>query len=173
MEASREQLNAARRSGLKVGAARTLAQLFCLLGGLVLIAVGVLGFFFASGDFATGSNVQGDDFVVFEVNGWHNVVHIATGAFLLLMSPKPQSAALGALTFGVLYIVVSVWGLIDGNNILNAVPVDSWDNGLHVALALAGVVVGLTAGALGLSGRKERQAVEATDPQRGPRRPRV
>ena len=32
-------------------------------------------------------------FIVFEVNGWHNVVHIATGALLLLAAPKGPLAA--------------------------------------------------------------------------------
>jgi len=160
MEASRDQLESARRAGVKVGAARTLAQSFCLLGGLALIAAGILGFPFASGDFGTGEAVQGDDFIVFEVNGWHNVVHIATGAFLVLMSFKPASAAMGALVFGVLYVVVTVWGFIDGSDLINVVPVDSPDNFLHLALAAAGIVVGLAAGAVGMSGRRERQAVQ-------------
>ena len=171
MDASRDQVESARRAGAKTGAARTLAQGFCLLGGLALIAAGILGFPFASGDFGTGEGVQGDDFIVFEVNGWHNVVHIATGAFLVLMSFKAASAAIGALVFGLLYVVVTAWGFIDGSDILEVVPVDSPDNFLHLALAAAGIVVGVTAGALGLSGRRQRQAVEGTAGQgRGPRR---
>ncbi len=175
MEASRNQVEGARRAGVEVGAARTLAQSFCLLGGLALIAAGILGFPFASGDFGTGEAVQGDDFIVFEVNGWHNVVHIASGAFLVLMSFNPASAAVGALAFGLLYVVVTVWGFIDGSDLINVVPVDSPDNFLHLALAAAGIVVGLAAGALGLSGRRERQAVEAgagSRPPRGPGGPR-
>jgi hypothetical protein len=49
-----------------------------------LIAVGVLGIVFGGSGFDAGGDVQGDDFIIFEVNGWHNVVHIATGAFLVV-----------------------------------------------------------------------------------------
>lgn len=40
-----------RQAGVKEGAGRTLAQVSSLVGGLVLIAIGVLGFFFGGNDF--------------------------------------------------------------------------------------------------------------------------
>jgi hypothetical protein len=39
-------------------------------------------------------------FTIFEDNGWHNVAHIATGAFLVVVSVRAAAAAVGALTFG-------------------------------------------------------------------------
>ena len=57
---------------------RTPAQLYSLLFGITLLAVGILGFI-ANSSFGSGSNVQGSDFIIFEVNGWHNLVHIASG----------------------------------------------------------------------------------------------
>lgn len=86
MEAARESEHGAGHQGAKEGAGRALAQAFCLVTGLVLIAVGVLGFFFGGGDFTSGSGVSGAPFIVFEVNGWHNIVRLASGAFLLLMA---------------------------------------------------------------------------------------
>ncbi len=155
MEASGNEAQRARAAGMRAGAARTLAQSFCLVGGLALIAAGILGFFFGGSDFAAGSGVSGKEFIVFEVNGWHNVVHIATGAFLVVMSPKPASAAAGALAFGLAYVVVTVWGFIDGNDVINLVSINAADNWLHLALAVAGIVVGVTAGALGASARRD------------------
>jgi len=152
-----DDLVEAHRAGYRAGAARSLAQTFCLVGGLTLIAAGILGFFFGGSNFDTGADVDGQNFIVFEVNGWHNVVHIATGAFLLLMGLKPASAAIGALAFGVVYAAVTVWGFIDGHDLLQAVVIDDADNWLHAALAAAGIVVGLTAGALGASGRAQRR----------------
>ena len=56
----------------------TPAQLYALWFGVTLLVVGVVGFFVDS-SFDTGGAVQGDELIAFEVNGWHNVVHIASG----------------------------------------------------------------------------------------------
>lgn len=145
----------ARRQGAKEGAGRTLAQGFCLVTGLVLIAVGVLGFFFGGSDFTIGPGVSGENFIVFEVNGWHNVVHIATGAFLLLMAASARTAITGALVFGVVYVAVTVLGFIDGDDLLTLAPVNTADNFLHLALAVAALLIGATAGGLVGSARRE------------------
>ena len=58
---------------------RTPAQIYSLVFGAVLLLAGILGFFADSSFGDLGGNVQGDDLIVFEVNGWHNVVHILSG----------------------------------------------------------------------------------------------
>jgi hypothetical protein len=160
MEASRDLIERALRVGRREGAARTIAQSFCLLIGAGLIAVGVLGFVFGGTGFDVGGDVQGDDLTIFEVNGWHNVVHIATGAFLVVMSMRAAAAAVGALIFGAVYAGIAVWGFADGDDVLNLVATDTDDNWLHVGLAAAGVLVGLLTGALGLSARREHRRLE-------------
>ncbi len=152
MQAS--QPDRARRAGVREGAGRTLAQVSCLVGGAVLIAVGVLGFFFGGSGFATGSGVEGQNFIVFEVNGWHNIVHIATGAFLVLMATTARAAVAGLLIFGVAYLAVTVWGFIDGNDVVNLIPVNPADNWLHVALTAAALLIGLISAGLLSSARK-------------------
>ena len=161
MEASRELIERARRVGRREGAARTIAQSFCLLIGAGLIAVGVLGFVFGGSGFDAGGDVQGDDFIIFEVNGWHNVVHIATGAFLVVMSMRAAAAAIAALVFGLVYAAVAVWGFADGNDVIDLVATDAAANWLHVGLGAFGVLVGLLAGALGVSARREHQRLES------------
>ena len=148
MAAPRQTADQARRSGVKEGAARTLAQTACLAIGATLIAVGVLGFIFGGSNFNAGGTVQGKEFLIFEVNGWHNIVHLATGAFLVLMAAKAKSAVTGLLVFGVVYVVVTVWGFIDGNDIAAIVPVNTADNWLHFALAVAAIAIALSAGGL-------------------------
>ena len=60
------------------------ASLYCLLVGAVLVIAGIIGFFYEA-SFATGDSIRSDDvFGVLSVNGWHNVVHIAIGALLLI-----------------------------------------------------------------------------------------
>ena len=93
--------------------------------------------FIVESAFETSSSVQGDDLIIFEVNGWQNVVHIASGLFLLALMRRRDTARLAALSFGVIYGIVTIIGLIDGNDVLGLFPVNAADNILHVVLTLA------------------------------------
>ena len=152
----RSDFEAGREAGLKEGAARTLAQTAALAIGLGLIAAGVLGFFFGGSNFDTGDAVQGKEFLSLEVNGWHNVVHIASGALLLFASAKAKLAGTMLLVFGIVYAVVTVWGFADGDTVANFIPVNLTDNILHTILAAGSLFVAVTAGALGASARRTR-----------------
>lgn len=121
---------------------RSIAQWFCIVVGATLVLVGLLGFI-ADSSFDTGSSVSGDDLIVFEVNGWHNLVHIASGAFLLAMAGRHSTARTAALAFGAIYAVVTVIGLIDGNDVIGLIPVDAADNVLHILLTIAALGAGL------------------------------
>ena len=128
---------------------RTVAQLFCFALGLALIAAGALGFTVNSTfdeaslafDFE-GDPVSGDLFLGLEVNGWHNVVHIASGAFLVLGGLSRDRAPGVLIAFGVLYAAVTVIGFIDERNILGILPVNTADNFLHAAFAVLGLAIG-------------------------------
>jgi hypothetical protein len=121
---------------------RTPAQLYALLFGAVLLLVGILGFV-ADSSFGTGSDVNGSDFVVFEVNGWHNIVHILSGALGLALWRTPAGARSYALGFGVVYLAVTVWGFVTGDQVLWLIPVDTADNFLHLVISLTGIAAGL------------------------------
>jgi hypothetical protein len=122
---------------------RTPAQLYCLIFGATLVAAGLLGFAFDAG-FDTGSSVDGDKLIgVFEVNGIHNLVHIATGALLLAVAPGRASAKLGAIGFGAVYGLVAIIGIIDGETVLGLIPVNAADNLLHVAIAGLAIASGV------------------------------
>ncbi len=145
---------AAGRNHTKEKIGRTVAQTFCLVFGITLLAVGVLGFIFASTNFNVGDSIQGDEFIVFEVNGWHNIVHIASGALLLLAAPKGPLAATMATAFGLVYALVTVWGFVDGDTVLQLIPVNTADNILHLAITAAALFAGLTSGGLMAAGRR-------------------
>jgi Domain of unknown function (DUF4383) len=134
----------ARADG-RVGRRRSLAQWFCLLVGPILILVGLLGFLAeAKFDTASGGDpgaLDGHDFIIFEVNGWHNVVHIATGLLLLLGAARHALARRVLIVFGVAYAAVSVIGLIDGKDVLGLFPIDKADNVLHIVLAASALAV--------------------------------
>ena len=116
---------------------RTPAQLYALLVGGTLVVAGVIGFFYSS-DFGDPGKVDGV-LGILDVNGWHNVVHIVTGALGLAALGYAARAYAGGL--GVVYLIVAIWGFIIGNHesILGFIPVNTEDNVLHLLLGLAGV----------------------------------
>ena len=123
--------------------ARTPAQWYCYIFGATLLLVGIIGFA-ADAGFDTGTDIDGDKLLgIFEVSGIHNLVHLASGAFLLAMSPKRATARLAALSFGVVYLLVTIIGFIQGDNVLGLIPVNSADNFLHVAISLLAIAAGM------------------------------
>jgi hypothetical protein len=124
------------------GRRRTPAQWYCLLAGLSLLLAGILGFL-ADASFNTGSTIDGDRLLsIFEVNGIHNLVHLASGILLLAASPKRASAKTIAIAFGLVYGLVTIIGLIDGQTVLGLIPVNPADNILHIALSALGLIAG-------------------------------
>jgi hypothetical protein len=122
--------------------ARTPAQWYCLLAGLALLLAGILGFV-SDSSFDTGDGVEGDLFLGFEVNAIHNIIHLASGLVLLAAFPKRASARAVALGFGLVYGLVAVIGLVDGEDVLGLIPINSADNLLHIALAALGILTGV------------------------------
>ncbi|HWH44838.1 MAG TPA: DUF4383 domain-containing protein [Thermoleophilaceae bacterium] len=139
--------------------ARTPAQMYALVFGALLLVIGVIGFFVDSA-FESGSEISGDELILFEVNGWHNIVHIASGLVGLAMAGSAASARLFALGFGVVYGVVTLWGFID-DPILNLIPVNTADNFLHLAIAGAGIWAGLASSPRGPDAHEPRPSTAA------------
>jgi hypothetical protein len=113
---------------------RTPAQWYALLVGGVLVLIGLLGFI-AEPSFATGDDLDRGSLLGFDVNGWHNLVHLATGAFLLAFSGSAPAARTAVFVFAGLYAVVTIWGFIADDAILGLIPINMPDNILHLALA--------------------------------------
>ena len=142
----------AKDDGRETG--RTPAQWYCLLAGAALLLAGIFGFL-ADATFDTGLSgtdseggnqggaLQGDSFLGFEVNGWHNVVHLLSGLVLLAAFSKRKPAKTVALAFGIVYGLVTIIGLIDGNDVLGLIPINPADNVLHLALSLVGILAAL------------------------------
>lgn len=121
----------------------TPAQIYALAFGATLLLVGIIGFA-VNASFDTGSNVStGDKLIVFELNGWHNLVHIASGLLGLAMFRRPESARAYALGFGAVYLLVTIIGFADGNDIIGLIPVNGADNVLHLLIAALGIGAGL------------------------------
>lgn len=122
----------------------TPASLYAGLIGATLAVVGLIGFFYSSSFGSPGSvdAVLG----IFDVNAWHNLVHLLSGVLgLLAFASGPRAARTYALAFGAVYVVVAIWGFIigGGESILGIVPVNDEDNVLHAVLGVLGIGAGL------------------------------
>jgi hypothetical protein len=116
------------------------ASLYAGLIGAVLLVAGIIGFFY-SASFGSPGNVDAV-LGILDVNAWHNLIHIASGAFgLLAFSMGARASRTYALAFGAVYIVVAIWGFIIGSHesILGFVPVNTEDNFLHLILGILGL----------------------------------
>jgi hypothetical protein len=126
---------------------RSPARVFCLVVGATLVLVGLLGFLaestFDTSSGGDGGALDGENFIIFEVNGWHNVVHVASGLFLLALMRRHDTARIAALSFGAIYGIVTIIGLVDGKDVLGLFPVNPADNVLHIVLTLAAFAAGL------------------------------
>ncbi len=120
--------------------------------GAVYLLVGLLGFFgHRAGEKFAGR--IGHSLFGFQVNGLHNIVHLAIGAALLAAAAAGWRAARSAnLTVGVVYVALGILGFFITNTAINIVALNTADHFLHL---LSGAV--LTA--VALSGRK-RTAVD-------------
>lgn len=126
-------------------AARSPAQLYALIFGVVLVATGILGFFYEA-SFSSGDDAERDAVLgILDVNGWHNLVHIASGVVGLAVAGSYANARTYALGFGAVYIVVAILGFIYGNGdeIFDIIPVNTEDNVLHVLIGVAGLGAGM------------------------------
>lgn len=112
---------------------RSWAQWFCLVGGAILVVRGAVG-------------VALDPVFESPGEGWHQLIHLASGAILLAGWPAAGRALALTLGFAIVYAAVAVTGIVDGNDVVAVIPVEASDNGLHVVLTL--VASGAAAGTL-------------------------
>jgi hypothetical protein len=124
---------------------RSPAQVYALVIGASLVAAGILGFFY-NASFGTGDGTERDAVLgILDVNGWHNVVHIASGALGLAVAGSYGGARAYAIALGALYLVITALGFVagDGDELFNLIPINTEDNVLHLLIGIAGVGAGL------------------------------
>ena len=116
------------------------AALYALGVGATLFVAGVAGFFYEA-TFSADESVRDSVVGVLDVNGWHNLVHLATGLVGLALARR--HAREFALGFGLVYLVVAVWGFVvgDGRSILSIMPVNTEDNVFHLLFSLSGLAL--------------------------------
>ncbi len=101
------------------------------LFGVVLLLVGVLGFFM--------SPILG----IFSVNMLHNIVHVASGVAALVAASMSFSASrMYLIVFGIVYAIVTLAGFINLEPVVSLLMINSADNFLHLAIAAVCLIVG-------------------------------
>ncbi|MDX6681483.1 MAG: hypothetical protein QOG94_1522 [Solirubrobacteraceae bacterium] len=128
---------------------KTLAQVWAMALGGVLVLVGIVGFL-VEPSFAVGDNAQRGTLILFDINGWHNVVHLLSGIVGLAMAGTAAKARLFSIGYGVVYVLVTILGFAvgDGGLLLSIIPINTADNVLHLAIAVAGIGIGLSSPAV-------------------------
>lgn len=113
----------------------TPATLFAKVFGAVYLLIGLVGFAVTGFDNWFGTDT-GETLLWFELNPFHNVVHLAIGAALLAGARRPASARAIATIVGVAYALVGIvgfWALGEEWNILSLNQPDNW---LHIGTAI-------------------------------------
>ena len=128
---------------------RTAVQMIALLAGAAFVAVGVLGFVpgvttdYSDLAFA-GHESEAHLLGLFQVSILHNIVHLLFGVAGLAMAKNAKSATTYLIGGGVIYLVLTVYGVLVGSNSpANFVPVNGADDLLHLVLGIAMIGLGM------------------------------
>lgn len=106
------------------------ARIVAIILGIVLVLVGILGFF-------QNPIASADPTSLFVVNPAHNVVHIVSGLFLLVGAYSALGSAMALRILGIVYVVIAILGFVTGEGMLLGFITNSTaDTWLHVVLAI-------------------------------------
>ena len=131
---------------------RSTVQSAALLVGILLFAMGILGFVPGItthyGDLSFAGHDSGAKlFGIFQTSILHNVVHLLFGLIGIAMARSWEGARTFLIAGGTIYLVLFVYGLLaHGSSGWNFIPVNSADNVLHAALGVVMIALGLVLG---------------------------
>jgi uncharacterized protein DUF4383 len=119
-----------------------IAQAYAAIVGIVLVAVGLLGFI-------ANPIVSSDPGALFATNSVHNVIHIAFGllALYIAFGLSGETQANGVIGFGALYAAILVLVFLSPTlfGLFGEATANSADHALHAALAVSALAVGYLA----------------------------
>jgi hypothetical protein len=135
--------------------ARTWPQLLALIIGAVYLLVGIVGFFVTGFDDFFGHDTN-ETILGFEVNPFHNVVHILIGAAGLALARTLAGARTYGWLLAVGYGATFVYGLFAVGQTWDFLSLNWADNWLHLVSALAGLAIALGPVRSAVSSRSSR-----------------
>jgi hypothetical protein len=122
--------------------AKTWPELLALAFGAIYLLIGIIGFFITGFDDFFAHDTR-ETLLGFEINGFHNVVHILIGLAGLLLARTLAGARTYGWLLAVGYGAAFVYGLIAINKDWDFLSLNWPDNILHLATALVGLVIAL------------------------------
>ncbi len=108
---------------------KKLANLF----GVIFVLIGALGF-------VPGITSDGHLLGIFEVDTVHNLIHLLSGILAFAMAGK--AAKKYFQIFGIVYLLVTILGFMQGDNVLGLIGVNGADNILHLVISLLAIWIG-------------------------------
>lgn len=123
-----------------------MAKMYALVVGVVLLLVGIVGFFVGEGTLlGLGFTMQ------------HNVIHLLTGAIGMWagMSKSANAPRMFALIFGAIYTIVAIAGFALGGEDLYGIPLK-----LNAAYNLIHLIIGVLGLLAGFAGAKTPAAAQ-------------
>ncbi len=125
---------------------RTSAHWFALIAGLVYVSIGVLGFFVTGFDSFVGQS--NETLILFDVNPFHNVVHLAIGGLWLGAAFLLDRIAVRGVNFAIagFYLLAAVGGFLGLGIFDDLLAIDGVlhpDNFLHLVTGLAALPFGV------------------------------
>jgi hypothetical protein len=121
---------------------RNLVQGWMALAGIVLVAVGLLGFI-------NNPIVGADPNALVQTNTLHNIVHLATGliALYIAFGLRGETQANGAIGFGLLYVVIFLALVVSPElfGLFADAPARLNEHLIHASLAIVSLAVGYMA----------------------------
>ena len=124
------------------GSGQNITQVFALVVGVTYLLVGVVGFAVTG---FTGVTTDGADKLLgFDLNVFHNVVHLAIGAGFIVASRLDPTITQGiVIGAGLVYVLAGLLGFLNQLQILSIDSELAADNFLHLFSGLAAVLFGL------------------------------
>jgi len=119
---------------------RTWAQWLCLAGGISLIARGTIGVALDPAFDAPGE-------------GWHQLFHLSSGVALVAAAGDARIALAAVFAFATVYGLVTIAGIVDGNDVAGVLPIEASDNRIHAVFTLVSLGVAIATVLRGRAGR--------------------
>ncbi|GAB3475662.1 DUF4383 domain-containing protein [Amycolatopsis cihanbeyliensis] len=132
--------------------ARRPIQRVAVAASVVFLLVGGLGFVPGSTTGYGAMAVAGPDsgallFGVFAVSVLHNLVHLAFGAFGLVLAGTATGARAFLVGGGVVFLLLGCYGLLVArDSAANVLPLNAADDGLHLGLGAVLIALGVLLG---------------------------
>lgn len=112
-------------------------RIFAFIYAIVFLAMGI-------GGFIPGAVTEGLFLKVFQVNGWLNGLHIATGVYALIVAFSKENAARNFFRIiGVVYAVMAILGFIfESREMYRFFASNGPDTWFHVIFSIAALILG-------------------------------